>query len=61
MAKPNYSFAKRQRELAKAKKKEAKLQEKIQRKGSKDPVRGDETAELSVTAPAAADDNAGNT
>lgn len=41
MAKPNYSFEKRQRELAKKKKKEEKLQEKAQRKvggpGSGDP------------------------
>lgn len=34
MAKPNYSFEKRQRELAKKKKKEEKLQEKAARKGS---------------------------
>ncbi|HEV7913557.1 MAG TPA: hypothetical protein VGP22_07305 [Albitalea sp.] len=32
MAKPNYSFEKRQRELAKKKKKEEKLQEKAARK-----------------------------
>jgi hypothetical protein len=32
MAKPNYSFEKRQRELAKKKKKEEKLQEKASRK-----------------------------
>jgi hypothetical protein len=41
MAKPNYSFEKRQRELAKKKKKEEKLQEKAARKvggpGSGDP------------------------
>ncbi|MFL6660948.1 MAG: hypothetical protein ACJ8G7_02145 [Rhizobacter sp.] len=34
MAKPNYSFEKRQRELAKKKKKEEKLQEKAARKSS---------------------------
>jgi len=34
MAKPNYSFEKRQRELAKKKKKEEKLQEKAARKTS---------------------------
>ena len=33
MAKPNYSFEKRQRELAKKKKKEEKLKEKAGRKG----------------------------
>ena len=32
MAKPNYSFEKRQRELAKKKKKEEKLKEKAERK-----------------------------
>jgi hypothetical protein len=32
MAKPNYSFEKRQRELAKKKKKEEKLKEKTERK-----------------------------
>jgi hypothetical protein len=34
MAKPNYSFEKRQRELAKKKKKEEKLQEKAARKNT---------------------------
>jgi hypothetical protein len=34
MAKPNYSFEKRQRELAKKKKKEEKLQEKASRKNT---------------------------
>lgn len=43
MAKPNYSFEKRQRELAKKKKKEEKLEEKAQRKaaqalGQTDPL-----------------------
>jgi hypothetical protein len=40
MAKPNYSFEKRQRELAKKKKKEEKLQEKAARKtgGGSDPA-----------------------
>ena len=42
MAKPNYSFEKRQRELAKKKKKEEKLKEKELRKGS--PGQGDEPA-----------------
>ena len=38
MAKPNYSFEKRQRELAKKKKKEEKLKEKAARK----PDQGEE-------------------
>jgi hypothetical protein len=43
MAKPNYSFEKRQRELAKKKKKEEKLKDKAERKagtgqdGSEEP------------------------
>jgi hypothetical protein len=49
MAKPNYSFEKRQRELAKKKKKEDKLKEKVGRKsdseegnhGSPQAVAGD--------------------
>ena len=40
MAKPNYSFEKRQRELAKKKKKEEKLKEKAERKTG--PGTGDE-------------------
>ena len=36
MAKPNYSFEKRQRELAKKKKKEEKLREKAERKPGSD-------------------------
>ena len=36
MAKPNYSFEKRQRELAKKKKKEEKLKDKAGRKGEPD-------------------------
>jgi hypothetical protein len=36
MAKPNYSFEKRQRELAKKKKKEDKLKEKTERKPGSD-------------------------
>lgn len=43
MAKPNYSFEKRQRELAKKKKKEEKLKEKELRKTS--PGQGDEPAD----------------
>ena len=37
MAKPNYSFEKRQRELAKKKKKEEKLKEKAERKTGSGP------------------------
>ena len=43
MAKPNYSFEKRQRELAKKKKKEEKLKEKAGRKvGDPSPDDGSE-------------------
>ena len=42
MAKPNYSFEKRQRELAKKKKKEEKLKEKAGRKAG-EPAPDDET------------------
>jgi hypothetical protein len=41
MAKPNYSFEKRQRELAKKKKKEEKLKEKV---GRKSDVEGEDFA-----------------
>lgn len=53
MAKPNYSFEKRQRELAKKKKKEEKAREKADRKAGGDtgqPV--DEAAEGAPPAPA---------
>ena len=40
MPKPNYAFEKRQRELAKRKKKEEKLEEKAQRKAAQ--ARGEE-------------------
>jgi hypothetical protein len=46
MAKPNYSFEKRQRELAKKKKKEEKLKEKAGRKvgeGAPDDALDEET------------------
>lgn len=55
MAKPNYSFEKRQREIAKKKKKEEKQQEKNLRKAGKGPAQDDVTAESSLTAPAPAD------
>jgi hypothetical protein len=47
MAKPNYSFEKRQRELAKKKKKEEKLAERAARKtpGLPDGEAGDEPAD----------------
>ncbi len=44
MAKPNYSFEKRQRELAKKKKKEEKLKDKAERKVG-DPLPGDDEAQ----------------
>ena len=53
MAKPNYSFEKRQRELAKKKKKEEKLKEKAVRKvgeGGPDDASDDEPS--TDTAPA---------
>ena len=37
MAKPNYSYEKRQRELAKKKKKEEKVKEKAERKAGQGP------------------------
>jgi hypothetical protein len=40
MAKPNYSYEKRQRELAKKKKKEEKLKEKAERKSGPGPHDG---------------------
>lgn len=50
MAKPNYSFEKRQRELAKKKKKEEKVKEKAGRKvgdGSPDETSADQDDEPS--------------
>ena len=41
MAKTNYSFEKRQRDLAKKKKKEEKLQRKLERKGEKPAENGE--------------------
>ncbi len=59
MAKQNYSFEKRQRELAKKKSKE----EKNQRKLAKSSASGNVTAESSpdASAPADAGDTVGNT
>jgi hypothetical protein len=60
MAKPNYSFEKRQRELAKKKKKEEKLKEKAGRKAGEgapedtpdeDTTTGAAPAEQSTPAP----------
>ena len=48
MAKPNYSFEKRQRELAKKKKKEEKLKEKAGRKVG-DPAPADDEPQEQAT------------
>ena len=52
MAKPNYSFEKRQRELAKKKKKEEKDREKAARKAAGLPPIADEPDEAEGDAPA---------
>ena len=54
MAKPNYDFAKRQRELAK----KAKKEEKLRKKAGADPdgAEGGEGTESAGETPAAADD-----
>ena len=53
MAKPNYSFEKRQRELAKKKKKEEKLREKAGRKvGEAAPDEAQESETATGTPPA---------
>ena len=61
MAKPNYSFQKRQRELAKKQKKEERQQEKNRRKAQDAAAADDATADsLSpVPASAGADEDAG--
>lgn len=46
MAKPNYNFEKRQRELAKKKKQDAKLQKK-NAKNEPEPTTGDEPSSAS--------------
>jgi hypothetical protein len=61
VAKPNYSFQKRQRELAKKQKKEERQQQKIQRKAASGNAQHDQTAESSPPANADADAGAGNT
>ena len=58
MAKPNYSFEKRQRELAKKKKKEEKAQEKAARKNS--PTTGTDAAGVPVDAAVPADGQGGD-
>ena len=61
MAKPNYTFQKRQRELAKKQKKEERQQEKNRRKAQDAAAADDATADsLSpVPASAGADEDAG--
>ncbi len=54
MAKPNYSFEKRQKEIAKKKKQEEKLAEKRQRKGTPEgeaAAAGDSVADDTATEP----------
>ncbi|WP_178124976.1 MULTISPECIES: hypothetical protein [unclassified Pseudomonas] len=48
MAKPNYSFAKRQRDLAKEQKKEEKLQRKKAAADEANPLPSDAEGEVSV-------------
>ena len=57
MAKPNYDFAKRQRELAK----KAKKEEKLRKKSSANPdgTEGEEGADADGETPAASDDKPG--
>ena len=50
MAKPNYSFEKRQRELAKKKKKEEKLKDKAERKVGDPLPADDDTQEQTASA-----------
>ena len=61
MAKPNYSFQKRQRELAKKQKKEEKQQEKNLRKAQSATPQDDATADSLSPVPASAgtDEEAG--
>jgi len=55
MAKPNYSFEKRQRELAKKKKKEEKLKEKAGRKAGEGGVDDAPDEDTSTTGAAPAE------
>ena len=50
MAKPNYSFEKRQRELAKKKKKEEKLKDKAERKSTPGQEGGEESQDVTTAA-----------
>lgn len=59
MAKQNYSFEKRQRELAKKKKKEEKNQRKLTKGAAPDAVTAESPSEAS--APADAGETTGNT
>jgi hypothetical protein len=52
MAKPNYSFEKRQRELAKKKKKEEKLKDKAGRKAGSGPDGAEEQPDAVAANPA---------
>jgi hypothetical protein len=51
LAKPNYSFEKRQRELAKKKKQEEKRQRKAADRVDKDPAPADGTPAVTADAP----------
>jgi hypothetical protein len=57
MAKPNYSFEKRQRELAKKKKKEDKAREKADRKAGIDTSQAQPDEEVVEGAPPALDES----
>ncbi|MEO7852518.1 MAG: hypothetical protein ABIR94_09750 [Rubrivivax sp.] len=59
MAKPNYSFEKRQRELAKKKKKEEKLRDKADRKPGSDPDPAEPGAEGDAAAQTEGQSNPG--
>jgi hypothetical protein len=58
VAKPNYSYEKRQRELAKKKKKEEKEKEKAERKAGKQPGAAEPDGNGAEAAPSAPDDAA---
>jgi hypothetical protein len=58
VAKPNYSYEKRQRELAKKKKKEEKEKEKAERKAGKQPGAAEPDGTDADAAPSAPDDAA---
>ncbi len=56
MAKPNYAYEKRQRELAKKQKKEEKAREKAERKGQPGQPEGMDAAGGDTTPPAPGSD-----